>query len=537
MNGYGREAILWGDAGPVAQTESQMSTFTGWLHDLATTRGDSEAIAEPGGETVSFFTLDRRVAALAGWMSDIGIGPGDRVASFLPNGALPVEALLAAARLGAVTIGVNTRYRSGDLRHLLERARPRLLLSVRQFLGVDFQTVVVSAIADLAFPPQVVWSDDVRASSSGHEPIDDERAMPSDMAVAFTTSGTTGRPKLAAHDHTSTLRHLHAVARSMDIGPDATGLIILPFCGTFGFVSLMSVLAGGGRVIVPERFDAASAASLVERYGVTHLNGSDDMLLGVLDRGCTVGAWRHGVHAEFTGRGEEVVARADAAGIRLTGVYGSSETFALLARRSPNADRSERARNGGVPVDRSTEVRVIDTVTGAPNPPGAPGELQLRGPSLLGGYLVEDGLAPAPLTQDGWLPTGDLAEAGEGGAFTYLARLGDALRLAGFLTDPSEIEQHLLAHPDVRGAQVVGTAKPGGGDVAVAFVLASKDIDEAALLAHCRNGLANYKVPARIVLLDEFPVVDGANGVKIRKAELRDRATSLLGSTRTGRRS
>lgn len=522
-----RETILW----PVpahSQRESQMSTFTGWLRDLAATRGDSEAIVEPGGGSLSFSILDRRVAALAGWMSDTGVGPGDRVASLLPNGALPVEVLLAAARLGAVTIGVNTRYRSADLRHLLERARPRLLLAVRQFLGVDFQTVVASAVADLAVPPQVVWSEEL-ASAAGHEPIDDERATPSDMAVAFTTSGTTGRPKLAAHDHASTLRHLQAVARSMDVGPDATGLVILPFCGTFGFVSLMSVLAGGGRVIVPERFDAATAAGLVERYGVTHLNGSDDMLLAILDQGCTVRTWRHGVHAEFTGKGEEVVARADAVGIRLTGVYGSSETFALLARRSPAADRAERAGNGGFPVDRSTEVRVVDTVTGTPNPAGAAGELQLRGPSVLGGYLVEDGLAPPPLTQDGWFSTGDLAELREDGAFTYLARLGDTLRLAGFLTDPSEIEQHLLAHPDVRGAQVVGAAKAGGGDAAVAFVLVGRQIDEAALIAHCRNGLANYKVPARIVLLDQFPVVDGANGVKIRKAELRERAARLLG--------
>ncbi len=298
-------------------------------------------------------------------------------------------------------------------------------------------------------------------------------------------------------------------------------------CGTFGFVSLLSVLGAGGRTVVAERFDPSEAATLVERYRVTHLNGSDDMLLAVLDQGRDSTSWRHGVHAEFTGRGEEAVARADAVGTRLTGVYGSSETFALLARWPPDSPVSDRARSGGIPVDAATQARAVDPATGTVLPPEEPGELQLRGPSVLDGYLVEEGIAPPPLTVDGWLPTGDLGSVWPDGSFVYLARLGDALRLAGFLTDPVEIEQRLLTHPAVRGAQVVGAPKPAGGEVAVAFVVADRAVGEAELLDHCRQGLANYKVPARVVLVDAFPTVDGANGVKIRKTELREWAGRL----------
>ncbi|MGH9055901.1 MAG: AMP-binding protein [Acidimicrobiales bacterium] len=505
------------------------ATFTTWLQASAAESGAGEALVEPAGETVSFADLERRVAGAAGWLASLGLGRGDRLASLLPNGALPVEIFLAAARLGAVTIGVNTRYRSEDLRHVVERARPRLLVGARTFLGIDFEDVVSRALEGLASPPQVVWSDGIAGLRGRHAPVHDDRALPSDPVVAFTTSGTTGRPKLAAHDHETTLRHLHAAARSLDVGAGSTGLLVLPFCGTFGFVSLMSVLAGGGRVVVPDHFDAASAAALVESHGVTHVNGSDDMLLAVLDQGRKVATWRHGVHAEFTGRGFEVVARADAAGVRLTGVYGSSETFALLTRRSPDGTVAARAPNGGPPVDAATEIRTVDTATGAVMAPGEPGELQLRGPSLLGGYLVEDGVAPPPLTPDGWFSTGDLASADGDGGFTYLARLGDSLRLAGFLTDPAEIEQHLLTHPQVRGAQVVGAPKPGGGEAAVAFVVTTAPVEEPVLLAHCRQGLANYKVPARIVAVEEFPVVDGANGVKVRKSDLRAQAAELLG--------
>jgi fatty-acyl-CoA synthase len=179
-----------------------------------------------------------------------------------------------------------------------------------------------------------------------------------------------------------------------------------------------------------------------------------------------------------------------------------------------------------VPVDPSTECRVVGA-DGSEVPEGQPGELQLRGPSVLAGYLAPGGLLPAPVVE-GWFGTGDLATLAPGGGFVYLARMGDALRLAGFLTDPAEIEQHLRSHPAVTGAQVVGVSTPAGREVSVAFVTGAADLDEALLVAHCRDGLANYKVPARIEMVDEFPTVDGANGVKVRKATLRDRASALV---------
>ena len=129
----------------------------------------------------------------------------------------------------------------------------------------------------------------------------------------------------------------------------------------------------------------------------------------------------------------------------------------------------------------------------------------------------------------GWFATGDLGSADDEGGFVYLARMGDALRLRGFLTDPAEIEQHLTSHPAVESAQVVG-APGSGGEVAVAFVVTLQEIEERDLIEYCRRHLANYKVPARVIALDEFPTVEGPNGVKIRKAELRSRAGAIIGS-------
>jgi acyl-CoA synthetase (AMP-forming)/AMP-acid ligase II len=513
-----------------------MTTATRWLRTLADAHGPRVALEEPSngvddgnGATVTYTELEVRVASLAGGLRSLGVQRGDRVASFVPNGILAVELLLAAARLGAVTVGVNTRYRVDDLRHLLERARPRVLVSAEAFLDIDYPAIVAGALHGLIARPAVVWPDDVEELRDA-DPVADDAAADDDLLVAFTTSGTTGRPKLAAHDHATTMRHLEAAARALEVSEESTALLTVPFCGTFGFVSALSVLARGGRVVIPPRFEAGSAAALVEAHAVTHLNGSDDMLLPMLDAGRDLTSWRHGVYAEFAGRGAEVVAGAERVGARITGVYGSSETFALLAmwRRGDGAET--RSRNGGRLVDDAMEVRAVDTSTGAPLAVGAQGELQLRGPSVSTCYLVDDGTLPAPRTDDGWFPTGDLGMVDHDGAFVYLARLGDALRLSGFLTDPAEIEQRLVDHAAVTGAQVVGAPSPRGGDAAIAFVTITRDgteVDEAVLLAHCRQGLANYKVPARVLIVDEFPTVAGANGVKIRKTELRERAATL----------
>jgi fatty-acyl-CoA synthase len=173
------------------------------------------------------------------------------------------------------------------------------------------------------------------------------------------------------------------------------------------------------------------------------------------------------------------------------------------------------------------EVRAVVTVTGNPVPAGVAGELQVRGPSVLSGYIDADTVIAPELTGDGWFSTGDLGVVESDRAFVYLSRLGDAIRLAGFLTDPAEIEQHLLEHPAVTAAHVVGTRSKNGGDVAVAFVTMTAPVTEDDLLAHCRGGLANYKVPARVLSVDRFPVVEGPNGVKVRKSDLRLQAAAL----------
>jgi fatty-acyl-CoA synthase len=159
---------------------------------------------------------------------------------------------------------------------------------------------------------------------------------------------------------------------------------------------------------------------------------------------------------------------------------------------------------------------------------GERGELQIRGYNVLLCYLNNPQATQAAITPEGWYRTGDLAYA-QGERFIYLSRLKDGLRLRGYLVDPSEIEDFIAGYVGVRDAQVVGVTRAGEGDVAIAFVRASDpSVTEADLLAFCKNGTANYKVPRRILLVEDYPRLAGPNGTKILKNKLREMAEEAL---------
>jgi fatty-acyl-CoA synthase len=500
-------------------------TLPDWLYQLAERYGDAEALVEPAGEARTFGELGQRVTALSQTLAEAGVRRGGRVAYLLPNSALVIEQFLAVTRLGAVSLGINTRSRVHDLRTVLRRAHPGHLIAARSFLSIDFEAMIAEALDGLEHRPAVLWPDRLEYVPQ-RDPGLPDCAQASDLAVAFMTSGTTGTPKLPAHTHQHVVAHLRAAGKAARADRSATSLLVLPFCGTFGFVSAMSTLSGGGRVVLPPRFTPASAAELIDRFGVTHVNGSDDMLIAITGQGGKLTSWRYGVQAEFTGHGERAVATAEERGARIAGVYGSSETFALLTMRAPEKRLERRWRAGGSFVADDMEVRIAEADDPA-EASAAIGEIQFRGPSLPDAYLQADGTAPPALTDNGWFSTGDLGHLDEDGGFTYVARKDDALRLAGFLVDPAEIERFLERDPGVTQAQVVGVTKDDGRQVAVAFVTAH-DTDDSQLQEYCRAGLANYKVPARIVIVEELPAVDGANGTKLMRSALRRAAAGLF---------
>jgi fatty-acyl-CoA synthase len=337
-------------------------------------------------------------------------------------------------------------------------------------------------------------------------------ASPEAECVTFTTSGTTAGPKLVLHRQCSIARHAAEVAAR--IGTDAPGaayLAAVPLCGTFGLAAAMAALAGGAALHPMERFDAAEADALIRRAGVTHLVGGDDLLLMLAEAagGRPYAPLVFTGFANFHGKADRVMAVSARLGLAARGVYGSSEAQALFALQDPAGPHV--AVGGGSPASAEAGFAVADD-----------GELLLRGPSLFDSYLGDPAATARARTADGWFRSGDLARPHpDGRGFDFQTRAGDALRLGGFLVAPEEIESFLLAQRGVRAAQVVAHDAR-----AVAFVIPGAGFDAAAILSACATQLARFKVPARIVMLDEFPMTDGPNGRKVQRARLREMAAA-----------
>jgi fatty-acyl-CoA synthase len=515
---------------------------------------DRVAVIDPDGTAVTAGQLVDRAERAGAGLLRVGLRRGRHLGVFLPNRSTWVVAALAASRAGVGVLGLNTRFREAELNHLLGLADVDTVVVADRFLGVDGPGLM----AGLERPPRVLVDHDpqiaptptswsrVEAGPAPETGGPSPQGRAGDPLIGFTTSGTTGFPKIAMHTGAQTVDHLDAAVASFGLGPTTVTLVPLPLCGAFGYTLTMATLLAGGRVVLHDTWDPDRAAADIGRHGVTFFSASDDMLLSVASSRSfdPVTTWRIGGFADFTNRGPEVVHRLDertGGRTRLAGLYGSSEGFALMATFDHADPVEQRTANGGHLVGPAMAVRACDPETGRPLPHGQPGELQFRGPNLVDGYLDNPEATARAFTADGWYRSGDLGhtiEADRRGhqGFVFRARMGDALRLRGFLCDPAEIETHLERHPAVELAQVVGVSRPGLGDVAVAFVRLVDGGDgqdgsvTTDLAGHCRRGLANYKRPARIVVIDEFPVTDGPNGAKIRKVELRERAELLLGS-------
>ena len=365
------------------------------------------------------------------------------------------------------------------------------------------------------------------------EPLRDEVGRPESGCVIFTTSGTTKAPKFVLHDQRTVLRHAHDVARGFGYeAADARVLVTAPRCGVFGFTNAMGALAAGAPIVIYPTFDATESAQAVLRHRVTHTHASDEMIGRMLEAVPGTPAFPSAKffgYASFSPAYADLPQRAEARGLTVVGLYGMSEVHALMARHGESVPFAERVLAGGRCVAPEGRVRARDPESGAIRPHGVAGELELKVPSGMAGYFGDEAATRAAFTDDGFLRTGDLGYSTAENAFVFLARLGDALRLGGFLVSPEEIEDVLQTHPSVAAAQVVGV-DTAAGTKAFAFVIvkAGARLDERALTAHCAARLAKFKVPVRVQPIDAFPVTPGANATKIQKSKLRELAQASL---------
>ncbi len=484
----------------------------------------------------------RRVAQ---GLHDLGVREGDRVAIWLPNVPAWPACFFACARLGAIALAVNTRFRSGEIADIVGRSGATVLIYWPGFRHIDFDGVLRDAgVATLKDLKSIVAygepGDPVIDHSALGKPVTPYSALaakapyPHDHArpelgcLIFTTSGTTKLPKFVLHNQASMASHAAEAARGFGYDePDGVTLLAVPMCGTFGMSNALAPLAAARPLVMMTTFDAKEAARLINHYRVTLLHATGDIVAQL--REVSSEPIPYPTVRRVLGARAGQAWPAEARGLKLVGIYGSSEMQAVLSRQPYDATPEQREVGGGKLICAETQVRAVDTASGRVLPHGEQGELQFKGPSCMMGYYGNAEATQAAFTGDGFFKSGDLGYTVRDGEFVYLSRIGDVLRLAGFLVNPLEIEAVLDAHPSVAVSQVVGIDGPRG-QLPVAFVLPKNGVavDEAALIAHCKKQIANYKVPHHVLPIDVFPFTPSANGNKIQKAKLREMAAEAL---------
>ena len=495
-------------------------------------------------EQLTYRQLLDRSAALAAELHRRGISRGATIAVWLPNVPEWAVVELAAARLGCRVAPVNTRYRAAEVRHVLDATKAEAIVAPVGFLDID-PTSVLDGWSGLVLTVLFADGDAPQRGIPMAELTETAGAVPdvpvdalAEVALnMFVTSGTTSSPKVVVHAQHSIAIRFQAAANRFEVGPGDAMMCALPLCGVWGLGSMLVTLLAGATAVLLPIFDADRVAAAIGEHGVTHMHGGDDMIRAVLSSArlepgrCT--RWRSVTFGNFSGRppGDLLRTAERVPGLRVAAAYGSSEALCLVAACPASAPAARRLLAGGPLTDDCTDVMIVDPDEGNPIPAGSAGELLVRGPTIMRGYLDNPEATGVAITPDGWLRTGDLAELTDDGWLVFHGRLRDSLRLRGFLVDPAEIEECLLGLPGVAAAQVVGARTPAGsGEVAVAFVQAEPGVvlDPDLLRSGCAGRIAAYKVPERAIIVDAFATVEGANGTKVRRVELRRMAEEAL---------
>ncbi|KGF68614.1 hypothetical protein LL06_15460 [Hoeflea sp. BAL378] len=499
-----------------------------------------------GDRSVSYADLLERSLRVAGGLEKLGIGRGDRVAFWLPNGLPYLDLLYACMHLGAIGVSINTRFRRAEAESILARTGARAIVLWPEFKDIPFVEMLneidAAAVAGLR---AVILCETTEASVSiagatiayhadllGEAPVT-SAAEADARSMIFPTSGTTSAPKFAVHTQGRIARHAAQVASAMGYdAPDAHLLQAVPFCGIYGFSQWIATVAGKASASLMPLFEARTAGELVRARDITHLNGPDDLLKRLLEAFADEHPFpslRESLFASFNPTLSDFIHEADARGLHIVNGFGMSEIFSFFSRRGTHASPELRKHPGGIPVNPAARVRVRDSDTGEIAPHGQVGRLEVRSDTLFVEYWGDPNATRAAFTEDGYFITGDLALMEEGNSFRLLGRDGDFLRLGGFLVNPAEIETVLK---DVAGDIdiVVVEAASARGNKAVAFYRLSpgQTFDEAEVRQRAKGLLADFKVPQHFIEVDAFPVAMSPNGEKIQRRRLKERAAEFV---------
>jgi acyl-CoA synthetase (AMP-forming)/AMP-acid ligase II len=476
----------------------------------AETLGDKPALVDgASGRALTYGQLAEGVRRAAAGLARRGFRKGEVLAICAPNVLEYAVAFHGAASLGGIVTTINPACTQEELTYRLNDARAAFLLTTPHSLDLARAAASTSTVREI-----LVFGAGSRATSwdsllaeAGFIAPDVVIEPREDLVALLYSSGTSGLPKGVMLTHRNLVASLHQLAAAEAIIAADVVFGILPFFHIYGLMVMQLVLSQGATLVTVSRFDLSSTLQALQDYGVTFAYLAPPVLVNLAKHAIVDDydlSRLQVIHCGGAPLGE-AVARGCVArlGCRIKQGYAMTECYPAL-----RVGRADSATLDVAMVGRcapNTECKLVDPETGAELGPDQPGEIWLRGPQVMKGYLNQPLATGQAIEADGWLRTGDVGVADADGSFTIVDRLKELIKYKGYQVAPAELEAILLSHPAIADAAVVPSPDEEAGEVPKAFVVLRGEADPDELMAFVAARVAPYKRVRRIEFVEQIP--------------------------------
>ncbi len=492
---------------PLPDVEIPDSTVTDYVFRNAGAHPDRVAMIDGvTGSSHTFAELTTAIRALAGGLTARGLEAGAIVALMAPN--MPEFAIVfhGAAVAGLATTTLNPTYTAEEIRHQLIDSGAVLLFTIEALAPLATEAIEGTAVTDVIFLDKAEGSQSLvgmYATPSNQVAVDVD-----DHVVTLPySSGTTGLAKGVMLTHKNLVANLAQCGPVLDVHHGEATLAVLPFFHIYGMQVLMNnLLANGATVITLPRFDFVRALELIQEHRITKFYAVPPMILALAKQSIVDDYDLSSLSLIMSGAaplgGDLADDAAKRVGCEVVQGFGMTElspvSHATLAGQG-------KAGSCGVTIP-NTESRIVDEA-GNDVPAGHDGELWVRGPQVMKGYLNNEGATAATIDRDGWLHTGDVGHIDSDGHLSIVDRLKELIKYKGFQVAPAELEALLLTHDAVADCAVVGIPDDEAGELPKAFIALNPEAiaDEADLREFVAGQVASYKQLRAVEFIDEIP--------------------------------
>jgi acyl-CoA synthetase (AMP-forming)/AMP-acid ligase II len=525
-----------------------MRTLSQVLSDSAASFPDRPAILFEGRRT-TYRELDREVDRLARGLVELGVEKGDKVGLWMPNVPEWIVVYFAVERIGAIVVPMNTRYKTHEVRYILDDSEAKALFMVDTFVGIDYLEMLREVRKDLPRLEHMVVQGEAPA---GTHPFSEVLALgetsltqrpgrrppavrPEDCAFILYTSGTTGNPKGAMLSHHNMGENARQVTEVLHTTEKDVFLLAVPFFHCFGCVmGILGAITWGAAIVPMPVFKAKEALDLVEREKVSILYGVPTMFVLELEearRGkedgsrYDVSSLRTGIMAGAPCPVEVMRGTMEDLRCNVAIAYGLTEASPVITMTRFEDSLERRVETVGRPLP-GIEVKISDDGH-RPLPRGEMGELACRGYNVMLGYYRMPDKTAEVVDEEGWLYSGDLATMDDEGYIKIVGRKKDMLITGGFNVYPAEIEEYLFTHPKVQNVSVVGVPDAVMGEAGIAYIIPREGatIAPQEIVDFCAAEIANFKIPRYVEVVKELPMTQSG---KVQKFRLREAAQEAL---------